>query len=287
MKKKTRSEIGTFGFEEKGNNIGSLPNILLCHEEKRHHPATMKYGLLLCSFCCWTEGWMHSTTSNHRNCDDKSLRTMSLRRSSSSHNAISTSREHSEDVLILTTKTESSTTTSKSNTPSVLFWHNTSDPTVFHYYNTTLTGLTFRIRGNPLPLQRHRQTRRGFVYNPSLTAQTAFRQVLETQLMLETPLFDDTIPLHMSCRFYMKRSLSDFVAQTRGRPLKASRAATAVSPRTPDVDNLAKFVLDSFNGLLYADDQQIVSLSVKKFRDNEGDCWGYTDVHLSVVSDED
>jgi Holliday junction resolvase RusA-like endonuclease len=224
---------------------------------------------------------MHSVSTSRRNCYDNSLRT-TLRRSSTSHDAISTIREPSKGKS--KTKTESSTT-KQSTTP--LFWHNASDPTVFHYHNTTTTGLTFRIRGNPLPLQRHRQTRRGFVYNPSQTAQTAFRQVLESQLVsFLPPLFDETMPLHMSCHFYMKRSLSDFVAQTRGRPLKTA-AATVLSTRTPDVDNLAKFVLDSLNGLLYADDQQIVSLSVQKHRDNEGECWGYTDVHVSVVSDKD
>ncbi|GAX18380.1 hypothetical protein FisN_15Lh327 [Fistulifera solaris] len=225
---------------------------------------------------------MHSVSSSRRNYDSKSLKT--LRHSNTSNNAISTTtREPSER------KSKKKTETSiKSTTP--LFWYNASDPTVFHYHNntTTLTGLTFRIRGNPLPLQRHRQTRRGFVYNPSSIAQTVFRQVLETQLVSlpETPLFQDNIPLHMSCHFYMKRSLSDFVAQTRGRPLKTA-AATVLSTRTPDVDNLAKFVLDSLNGLLYADDQQIVSLSVQKLRDNEGECWGYTDVHVSVVSNKD
>lgn len=33
----------------------------------------------------------------------------------------------------------------------------------------------------------------------------------------------------------------------------------------PDVDNIAKAVLDALNGVAYGDDKQVVSLSVKKF----------------------
>ena len=34
--------------------------------------------------------------------------------------------------------------------------------------------------------------------------------------------------------------------------------------RTPDTDNLAKFVMDSLNGTYYKDDAQIVALHVQK-----------------------
>lgn len=53
-----------------------------------------------------------------------------------------------------------------------------------------------------------------------------------------------------------------------------------------DIDNLAKFVLDSLNGLLYADDRQVVSLKAMKMLDSEGLCDGATEVSISVLQDE-
>jgi len=35
-------------------------------------------------------------------------------------------------------------------------------------------------------------------------------------------------------------------------------------PRRPDIDNLIKFYLDTFNGLLYADDAQIYNINATK-----------------------
>jgi hypothetical protein len=50
------------------------------------------------------------------------------------------------------------------------------------------------------------------------------------------------------------------------------------------MSQLAKFVLDSLNGLLYEDDQSISSLHVTKLLDNEErDCRGSTEVCLRVL----
>lgn len=236
--------------------------------------------LLLSFFFTSAAGWLNAPLRRERSTLITSRRAISQR--------VSSVEIDRPDDNARTTKTIKKKASVELPESTALFWHNTSDPTIFHYQNDTLIGLQFRIRGNPLPLQRHRQTRRGFVYNPSSSAQTLFREALEAQLgnNKHRPLLGEA-PLHMSCQFHMKRSLSDFVANTRGRPLKKSKIQTqwSTTPRTPDVDNLAKFVLDSFNGLLYADDQQIVSLSVMKQRDNQGDCLGYTDIQLSILTD--
>ena len=54
-----------------------------------------------------------------------------------------------------------------------------------------------------------------------------------------------------------------------------------------DIDNLAKFVLDSLNGVVYVDDKQIVSLSCRKIYDFEGGCNGAIDVFLERAYDDD
>jgi Endodeoxyribonuclease RusA len=166
--------------------------------------------------------------------------------------------------------------------------------------------LRFTVRGNPLPLRRHR-TSRGFVYNPSAATQKSFRAIVERTLATHVihrdratderglpwnigsnnrtvlididktpvdnriPLWNSLQPIAVSIVFRMKRPKSHFIANRPGvdrlRKL-APRHMCATSMRT-DVDNLAKFVLDSLNGLVYADDRQIVSLHVTKLYDND------------------
>jgi Holliday junction resolvase RusA-like endonuclease len=53
------------------------------------------------------------------------------------------------------------------------------------------------------------------------------------------------------------------------------------------VDNLAKFVLDSLNGLLYDDDRQVCSLHATRLLDNDGLCLGSTEVCVRAVGDAD
>lgn len=38
---------------------------------------------------------------------------------------------------------------------------------------------------------------------------------------------------------------------------------------TPDIDNLAKAILDGLNGIVYADDKQIVDMTLRKFYGEE------------------
>jgi len=54
-----------------------------------------------------------------------------------------------------------------------------------------------------------------------------------------------------------------------------------------DVDNLAKFVLDSLNGVLYEDDKQVASLQVTKVYDNEDPYTGSTDVIIRAMNEND
>jgi hypothetical protein len=161
--------------------------------------------------------------------------------------------------------------------------------------------LRFTVRGNPLPLRRHR-TSRGFVYNPSAPAQASFRQIVQSVVFpnrnpnddddndgdgdAPQPLFPEEYTLAMTIVFRTKRPMNHFIGSkpAAGR-LKAS-APSQTAPTRCDVDNLAKFVLDSLNGLLYHDDRQIASLHVTKLLDNHDDCRGSTEVCLRVLADD-
>jgi Holliday junction resolvase RusA-like endonuclease len=119
----------------------------------------------------------------------------------------------------------------------------------------------FTIEGTPVPKGRPKFSKvGGFVrtYTPKKTSdyetivQETAKQAMGPTEVLETPLavylyFRLPIP-----KSYPKKRLE---ACLRGleRPTKK-----------PDIDNLAKSVLDGLNGIVYLDDGQIVSLHVTK-----------------------
>lgn len=51
--------------------------------------------------------------------------------------------------------------------------------------------------------------------------------------------------------------------------------------KTPDIDNLAKFVLDSLNKLAYHDDRQIIDLSARKALSSDSS--GKTIVKIELI----
>lgn len=189
------------------------------------------------------------------------------------------------------------------------------------------------IRGNPLPLRRHR-TRRGFMYNPSAATQLTFRQLVQRHIMyvvatvddddtnqhgttsndevggITVPLWNIEQPIAVSIVFRMKRPNSHFIgnkpfvertttATKKKKATNATAASSRLRPTAPkvmcttsmrtDVDNLAKFVLDSLNNVTYADDKQIVSLHVMKLFDNDATnrYQGSTTITIRLLQDDD
>jgi Holliday junction resolvase RusA-like endonuclease len=160
--------------------------------------------------------------------------------------------------------------------------------------SSDLRAIGFEIRGNPLPLQRHR-TSRGFTYNPSAMAQDSFRScfrcIINDNL---SSLGDDPYPLfashqllHMTLTFYLKRPKKHFIASRPGPNRLREQAPHALSLTRTDIDNLTKFVLDSLNGIAYADDHQIVRLQITKLLDDCDDCLGRTRVHIGALNEHD
>ena len=77
----------------------------------------------------------------------------------------------------------------------------------------------------------------------------------------------------------MRRPNNDFRGRIRGNG-RLKTTSSVVTPCKPDIDNLAKFVLDSLKGIVYADDSQVVKLVLYKIMDTEGECNGATKVHI-------
>jgi hypothetical protein len=180
---------------------------------------------------------------------------------------------------------------------------------LYHSRNkASIESLALTIRGHPLPLRRHR-TNRGFMYNPSAKAQASFRKETsmlvfgmdvdknkeELEINLQDisprsrpipPLFSPQASLAVTLILRLRRPLSHFRSSKREScTLKANAPASLTSVTRTDVDNLAKFVLDACNGLLYDDDRQIQSLHVIKQLDNEGPCLGSTHLYIKAIDD--
>ena len=65
----------------------------------------------------------------------------------------------------------------------------------------------------------------------------------------------------------LKVSIEVFLNIPKGitKSVKVGMANDEIKPLTkPDVDNIAKLVLDALNGVAFVDDKQIIELSVKK-----------------------
>jgi len=137
--------------------------------------------------------------------------------------------------------------------------------------------------------------------SPSMEDQ---QQSLATTTLLPTPpngvFFSKEESLEMKLVFRMKRPRSHFIGSKPGlgRLKTASTARKTKTPPPPkyflgskrvaDVDNLAKFVLDSLNEVLYIDDCQIASLTAIKVYDDdeERECEGSTTVWIRGMDDE-
>jgi Holliday junction resolvase RusA-like endonuclease len=171
-------------------------------------------------------------------------------------------------------------------------WLDSSDAVVFQYNEERLSLFQFKVRGNPRPLIRHRTKARGVVYNPSSVLQKSFRhQVLQiiasVDRNLTAPLFQEKDCLVMTVVLRMQRPKSHFVGSQRGSDrLKASAPRLIADSRT-DVDNMAKFVMDSMNKVLYPDDRQIASLRVTKVLDDDGLCEGSTEICIRAIGKHD
>lgn len=169
-----------------------------------------------------------------------------------------------------------------------------------------ISKMRFKIHGNPRPLQRHR-TSRGHMYNPSLKYQKSFLNAYQNlifddeqqhniddmninndYLYDDTPIFDATKYLAITIIFRMKRPKSHFINNKPGLGRIKKKAQSQLLPIRTDVDNLAKFVLDSMNGVLYEDDKQIMSIHATKLLDNVGLCEGSTEIYIRTINgDED
>ena len=119
--------------------------------------------------------------------------------------------------------------------------------------------ITFTIPGKPQPKQRPRVLKNGHSYTPKETLlyeELVVESAQKSKLLPQSPL---TTPLKMIIWACMPIPKS----WNKGKQEAARRGELYPTSR-PDIDNLAKIVMDALNGIAYVDDAQIVQLVINK-----------------------
>ena len=134
--------------------------------------------------------------------------------------------------------------------------------------------LRVTVPGQPVPAARPRVTRNG-TYTPK-RYKSYLLLVEESWVQAGSPTVPDDEPLRVVVTCFMARPKSHLSASGR---VKDSFPVAPVS--RPDLDNLAKGLMDGLNGKAYSDDSRVVTLTAEK-RYTRGDpyatidvtCWG-------------
>ena len=119
--------------------------------------------------------------------------------------------------------------------------------------------ITFAVTGDPVPQPRVRvSTRGGFAraYGPGKHPVHTYRQAIAAAAAAAGATATDEEPLTVILDLVFSRPASH-------KNKSGLRKNAPVQPR-PDVDNVAKGILDSLNGVAWADDRQVGKLVVEK-----------------------
>jgi Holliday junction resolvase RusA-like endonuclease len=141
------------------------------------------------------------------------------------------------------------------------------------------------VQGEPIALPRPRISWQSKLkhYNPATKKLKLFKEAVLAAIP-ETALgyiYPNGVAVTVTIICFMKRPNTDFTNSQRGLGRLKSMIPVA-RPCVPDIDNLAKFVLDGLNRLVYEDDRQVVKLVACKVLDNEGECQGRTVITISA-----
>ena len=128
---------------------------------------------------------------------------------------------------------------------------------------TDKESIEFTIKGSPKALKRHRTSRNGHTYDPSKKDKADFL----VKSLKSAPKLPLNGPIFMSIEFYMARPKSHYRTGKYKHLLKDN--APKHYTKTPDIDNLEKFVADALNKVFYIDDAMITHVYKSKvYSDN-------------------
>jgi Holliday junction resolvase RusA-like endonuclease len=118
--------------------------------------------------------------------------------------------------------------------------------------------IKFEILGKPMAKQRPRLARGGFTYTPKQTIQyeNLVRYTYQSNFPDKKPL-EGYIEANITAVFEIPKSYSK-------KKTKELLEGHNNYDHKPDLDNIAKIILDSLNGIAYKDDAQITVLHINK-----------------------
>ena len=123
--------------------------------------------------------------------------------------------------------------------------------------------ITFIIEGEPQGKGRHRTTKKGINYTPTNTV--LYENWIKTCYLSRVGEKILQGPIKASIEAYYT------IPKSKSKNVKAQMEKGIIRPvKKPDVDNIAKAVFDSLNGIAYKDDSQVVELSMSKYYAENG-----------------
>lgn len=114
------------------------------------------------------------------------------------------------------------------------------------------------IPGKPMGKQRPRMTRSGIAYTPKETV--SYENLVKYEYTQQGgKYFEGNVAVTIVASFEVPKSVSK---KKREQMLEPG----GIRPtKKPDLDNIAKIICDSLNGIAYHDDSQVVDLTVRKY----------------------
>lgn len=122
--------------------------------------------------------------------------------------------------------------------------------------------VSFVVEGEPKAKARHRTNKTGHTYTPDTTVNYENWVKLSYRIANKDKHLEGEIRASIHAYFTIPKSA------VKGKRL-AMKHNTVRPTKRPDVDNLAKSILDALNGIAYKDDSQVVDLVVQKFWSEE------------------
>lgn len=123
--------------------------------------------------------------------------------------------------------------------------------------------IKFEVLGKPVAKARPRMTRQGFAYTPQKTInyENLVRYTFQSEFPSHEP-FLGLIEANINCIFDIPKSYSK-------KKTKELLETHNNYNHKPDLDNIAKIILDSLNGIAYKDDSQVTILHINKEYGNQ------------------
>jgi len=121
--------------------------------------------------------------------------------------------------------------------------------------------INLTIEGEPKGKARPRVCKNGIAFTPKATVNYE-NYVKELYILNKLPKLQGYIKAKITAYYSIPKSAS--------KVKKAEMKHEIIRPtKKPDLDNVAKIILDSLNGIAYKDDSQVVSLQVDKYYSND------------------